>query len=175
MSDLSIRCKFAINSDIEKDCDYQVPTLHLKDLLAMKIAIKIPHSLDLTLSAIARSLANQNAVIDTFIILSDMIPDTGTLMLNYFNDIDCIFSVRLLKKSLSLTVICPQLAKHTQFVKYSDGDFATIHITNKTSLNQVNKKDKVIKLQTKIPCESFFSTNGENSGDFGDKKGMLQV
>ena len=111
----------------------------------MKIVIKIPHSLDLTLSAIARSLANQNAVIDTFIILCDMIPDTGTLMLNYFNDIDCIFSVRLIKKSLSLTVICPQLAKQTQFVKYTDGDFANIHIVKETSLHQVNKKDKDIK------------------------------
>ena len=126
----------------------------------MKLAIKIPHSLDLTLSAIARALADQNAVIDTFIILCDLVPDTGTLHLNYFNDIDCIFSVKLIKKSLSLSVTCPQIAKQTQLVKYTDGDFATIHITNKTSLNPVNKKDKVIELQTKLHCESFFYTNG---------------
>ena len=47
--------------------------------------------------------------------------DTTTLKLNYFSGIETIFSVGLVKKSLSLTVICPQLEKETKFIAYENG------------------------------------------------------
>ena len=57
----------------------------------MKIALKIPYSLDLTLAAIAKSLINQTAIINTFIVICDMESDTTTLKLNFFSDIETIF------------------------------------------------------------------------------------
>ena len=122
----------------------------------MKIALKIPHSLDLTLAAIAKSLIKQTAIINTFIVICDMESDTTTLKLNYFSDIETIFSVGLVKKSLSLTVICPQLEKETKFIAYENGDHANIQIVNADKLTLVNKKDKIVKLATKLPSESFF-------------------
>ena len=87
----------------------------------MKLALRIPHSLDLTLAAIAKSLINQTAIINTFIVICNMEADTTTLKLNFFSDLETIFSVGLVKKSLSLTVICPQLEKETKFIAYENG------------------------------------------------------
>ena len=53
------------------------------------------------------------------------------------------------------------IAKQVEFVKYADGDYASIQIVNGTTISPVNKKDKVVKLSTKLPSESFFYTNGE--------------
>ena len=69
----------------------------------MKLALRIPHSLDLTLAAIAKSLINQTAIINTFIVLCYMEADTTTLKLKYFSDIETIFSVIKINSDLSPT------------------------------------------------------------------------
>ena len=123
----------------------------------MKLGIKLPHSLELSLSATAKAVANQDVIIDTFVILCKMHDDMGTLQVNYYDDLVCLFHVKVLKKSLSLTVTCPQISEQTQFIQYQDGHWATIKITNKNSLMPVNGKDTVIELKTKLHCESFIT------------------
>ena len=122
----------------------------------MKIALRIPHSLDMTLAAIAKSLINQTAILNTFTVLSYIEADTTTLKLKYFSDIETIFSVGIVKKSLKLTTTCPQLEKEAKFITYENGDHAIIEIVNADKLTLANKKDKIVKLATKLPSESFF-------------------
>ena len=53
-------------------------------------------------------------------------------------------------------MICPQLEKETKFIAYENGDHANIEIVNADKLTLANKKDKIVKLATKLPSESFF-------------------
>ena len=84
----------------------------------MKIALRIPHSLNMTLAAIAKSLTNETAILNTFTVLCYMEADTTTLKLKYFSDIETIFTVEIVKNSLQVKVICPQLEKETKFIAY---------------------------------------------------------
>ena len=53
------------------------PTLHvIKNSCKMKLGIKLPHSLELSLSATAKAVANQDVIINTFVILCEMHDDT---------------------------------------------------------------------------------------------------
>ena len=114
----------------------------------MKIALRIPHSLNMTLAAIAKSLINETGILNTFTVLCYMEADTTTLKLKYFSDIETIFTVEIVKNSLRLKVICPQLEKETKFIAYEDVNHAKIEIVNEDKITLTNKKDKIVKLNT---------------------------
>ena len=122
----------------------------------MKLALRIPHSLNMTLAAIAKSLINQTAILNTFTVLCYMEADTTTLKLKYLSDIETLFTVKIVKNSLQVKVICPQLEKETTFIAYENGNHAKIEIVNEDKITLTNKKDKIVKLNTRLPSESFF-------------------
>ena len=117
----------------------------------MKLALRLPHSLDMTLGAIANSLSNQTVILNTFTVLCYMEENTTTLKLKYFSDIETIFTVEIVKNSLKIKVICPQLQKETKFIAYEDGNHANIEIVNLDKISLANKKDKIVQLATKLP------------------------
>ena len=83
----------------------------------MKLALRLPHSLDMTLSAIAHSLSSQTVILNTFTVLCYMEENTTTLKLKYFSDVEAIFTIEIVKNSLKIKVICPQLQKETKFMQ----------------------------------------------------------
>ena len=63
----------------------------------MKLALRLPHSLDMTLSAIAHSLSSQTVILNTFTVLCYMEENTTNLQLKYFSDVEAIFTIEIVK------------------------------------------------------------------------------
>ena len=57
----------------------------------MKLALRLPHSLDMTLSANAQSLSGQTVILNTFTVLGTVEENTTNLQLRFYSDIEVIF------------------------------------------------------------------------------------
>ena len=69
-------------------------------------------------------------------------PATPSHQLKYFSDIEAIFTIEIVKNSLKIKVICPQLQKEKKFIAYEDGSHANIEIVNLDKILLANKKAK---------------------------------
>ena len=96
----------------------------------MQLGLRLPHSLDMTLSANAQHLCGQSVTINTFAILGSMEENTTNLQMKFYSDIEVNFTIEIVKNSLKIKVICPQLQKETKFIAYEDGSHANIEIVN---------------------------------------------
>ena len=66
----------------------------------MKLALRLPHSLDMTLSANAQSLSGQTVILNTFTVLGTVEENTTNLQLRFYSDIEVIFTIEIVKNSL---------------------------------------------------------------------------
>ena len=121
----------------------------------MKLALRLPHSLDMTLSANAHSLCGQSVILNTFTILGTVEENTTNLQMRFYSDIEVNFTIEIVKNSLKIKVICPQLQKETKFIAYENGSHANIEIVNLSEISLTNKKDKIVQLNTKLPSETL--------------------
>ena len=121
----------------------------------MKLGLRLPHSLDMTLSANAHHLCGQSVILNTFAILGTMEENTTNLQMKFYSDIEVNFTIEIVKNSLKIKVICPQLQKETKFIAYENGSYANIEIVNLSEISLANKKDRIVQLNTKLPSETM--------------------
>ena len=132
----------------------------------MKLALRLPHSLDMTLSANAQSLSGQTVILNTFTVLGTVEENTTNLQLRFYSDIEVIFTIEIVKNSLKIKVICPQLQKETKFIAYENGSHANIEIVNLNTISLASKKDRIVQLNTKLPSETLL---------YSDKKSYTKI
>ena len=84
----------------------------------MQLGLRLPHSLDMTLSANAQHLCGQSVILNTFAILGTMEENTTNLQMKFYSDIEVNFTIEIVKNSLKIKVICPQLQNETKFIAY---------------------------------------------------------
>ena len=125
----------------------------------MQLGLRLPHSLDMTLSANAQHLCGQSVIINTFAILGSMEENTTNLQMKFYSDIEVNFTIQIVKNSLEIKVICPQIQKEQKFIAYENGTYANIQIVNLAELKLNNKKDKIVQLNTKLPSEQLLYSN----------------
>ena len=99
----------------------------------MKIGVKLPHSLTLSLCATAKAVSDEDVNIDSFVVLCEIQDATDILDINFYDDLICIFQVNVLKKKLTLSITCPQFSDLRQFKQYENGQWARMNIKNQTS------------------------------------------
>ena len=121
----------------------------------MQLGLRLPHSLDMTLSANAQHLCGQSVTINTFAILGSMEDNTTNLQMKFYSDIEVNFTIEIVKNSLKIKVICPQLQKEPKFIAYENGSYANIEIVNLSEISLANKKDRIVQLNTKLPSETL--------------------
>ena len=111
----------------------------------MQLGLRLPHSLDMTLSANAHHLCGQSVILNTFAILGSMEENTTNLQMKFYSDIEVNFTIEIVKNSLEIKVICPQIQKEQIFIAYENGTYANINIVNlaELKLNNNNKKKKI--------------------------------
>ena len=125
----------------------------------MQLGLRLPHSLDMTLSANAQHLCGQSVTINTFAILGSIEDNTTNLQMKFYSDIEVNFTIQIVKNSLEIQVICPQIQKEQNFIAYENGTYANITIVNLAELKLNNKKDKFVQLNTKLPSEQLLYSN----------------
>ena len=128
----------------------------------MQLGLRLPHSLDMTLSANAHHLCGQSVILNTFAILGTVEENTTNLQMRFYSDIEVIFTIEIVKNSLKIKVICPQLQKETKFIAYEDGNHANIEIVNLDKISLANKKDKIVQLATKLPSETLLYSDKDS-------------
>ena len=128
----------------------------------MKLALRLPHSLDMTLSANAQSLCGQTVILNTFTVIGTVEENTTNLQMRFYSDIEVIFTIEIVKNSLKIKVICPQLQKETKFIAYENGSHANIEIVNLNTISLANKKDRIVQLNTKLPSETLLYSDKDS-------------
>ena len=104
----------------------------------MKLALRLPHSRDMTLTANAMSLCGQTVILNTFTVIGTVEENTTNLQMRFYSDIEVIFTIEIVKNSLKIKVICPQLQKETKFIAYENGSHANIEIVNLNTISLAN-------------------------------------
>ena len=125
----------------------------------MQLGLRLPHSLDMTLSANAQHLCGQPVTINNFAVLGSIEDNTTNLQMKFYSDIEVNFTIQIVKNSLEIQVICPQIQKEQNFIAYENGTYANITIVNLAELKLNNKKDKFVQLNTKLPSEQLLYSN----------------
>ena len=141
----------------------------------MKLALRLPHSLDMTLSANAMSLCGQTVILNTFTVIGTVEENTTNLQLRFYSDIEVIFTIEIVKNSLKIKVICPQLQKETKFIAYENGSHANIEIVNLDKISLANKKDKIVQLATKLPSETLLYSDKDSYTKVRSHHGFISL